>query len=221
MLSRRNAPLVFALLCAAALLWPVHAQITQPIGFINGGQTWGANTTLGNLDAFELGFKTNNIKALAIDSTQFIDSATQPRSTAFNSAAQTIGTGAFAVLTFDSEDYDVGSLHSTSSNTGRMTIPTGGDGFYLVIGQSSFGASAAGNTRALRISKNGTTNLAQQSVTQAGATLAPTLHISVLTNLVATDWVQLDIFQDSGGNLSAGSAANREVASALQIVKLW
>lgn len=37
-------------------------------GFINGGNTFGANSTLGNKDAFKLGFITNNTTAMTLDS---------------------------------------------------------------------------------------------------------------------------------------------------------
>ena len=35
------------------------------------------------------------------------------------------------LLTFSTENFDTNNFHSTSSNTGRMTIPTGGGGTYL------------------------------------------------------------------------------------------
>lgn len=44
---------------------------------------------------------------------------------AYNTAAQSIPASTNTVLTFDSEIYDTDSIHSTSSNTGRMTVPAG------------------------------------------------------------------------------------------------
>lgn len=43
-----------------------------------------------------------------------------------NSAAQAITTGTFTILTFDTETWDTASMHSTSSNTSRITVPRAG-----------------------------------------------------------------------------------------------
>ena len=58
------------------------------------------------------------------------------RCSAWNSATQSVPASTFTVLTFDSEDYDVGGLHSTVTNTSRLTVPSGGDGLYLITASS-------------------------------------------------------------------------------------
>ena len=50
---------------------------------------------------------------------------------AYNNAAQTYGSTA-TVVTFPSEEVDTNTFHSTATNTGRMTIPSGKDGKYLM-----------------------------------------------------------------------------------------
>ncbi len=42
-------------------------------------------------------------------------------------AAQTVLDSSDTRLVFDSETYDVGGLHSTTTNNGRITVPTGGN----------------------------------------------------------------------------------------------
>ena len=42
----------------------------------------------------------------------------------------------------NSEDIDSDTFHSTSTNTGRFTIPAGLDGFYLIGGHIMYAASA-------------------------------------------------------------------------------
>lgn len=54
-----------------------------------------------------------------------------PRVSVFKAAAQTFSTG-FNTLNFDSENYDTDGFHDTSTNTNRLTIPTGLAGVYLV-----------------------------------------------------------------------------------------
>ncbi len=148
-----------------------------------------------------------------------LSSATQPRAVAFNSAVQSVADSTLTVLTLDSEDVDVGGMHSTSANTSRLTVPAGAAGFYYVFGQSSFAANATG-VRGLELFKNGATALAfsQQISTGAG----PIAAFSVLWAgaLIATDYVELRAYQNSGGALNIGNAT-REYASALTAVKLW
>lgn len=45
-----------------------------------------------------------------------------------NSSFYTIATGTSTALTFDTEDYNIGAIHSTSSHPSRITIPAGGGG---------------------------------------------------------------------------------------------
>ena len=47
-----------------------------------------------------------------------------------NSTGQSLTSGANRLLTFDSEDFDTDSMHSTATNTGRITFNTAG--IYIV-----------------------------------------------------------------------------------------
>lgn len=87
---------------------------------------------------------TNGVKALGIDSTQFLDSPTQPRCSAYNNTTQSINDSTTTALALNAEDFDVGALHDNASNNTRMTIPVGGDGLYWVRGRASFAANATG-----------------------------------------------------------------------------
>src|SRR6185436_11148478 len=104
-------------------------QVTIPSGTVGAPALGVGDTDVGlyssGADALELA--TAGVKALGIDSTQFIDSPTQPRCLATNSTALTVTAGNTTALTLDSETFDVGAMHSTAVNTSRITIPTGGD----------------------------------------------------------------------------------------------
>ena len=160
-----------------------------------------------------LDFFTNSIKALGIDSTQFVDSPTQPRASVFNSAVQTLTTGSITTLTFDSEDFDVGAMHSTSSNTSRLTVPTGGDGLYLISIAVNFVSNNSGS-RIVYVKKNGSGafTITKPSV---GSGVVTSVESVFLMSLVATDYVEIQGQQDSGGNLDVTTATR------FQIVKLW
>lgn len=136
-----------------------------------------------------------------------------------NSAVQSIGTGAFAALTFDTEDSDPSNMHSTASNTSRVTIPSGKDGVYLLVGFTSFAANAVG-VRSGYFKKNGATILGPQvNYANGGAGDGVSVHCSFITALVATDYIEFFVYQNSGGNLNAGSATE-ELRSRLMVRRM-
>lgn len=147
--------------------------------------------------------------------------ASQPRAAVFNTTAQTIGTAAWTAITFNSEDIDSASMHDTSSNTSRITVPAGGDGWYLVSAIMAFQTSAAGTVRRLRIQKNGATvaNYLPEIGYPPSATLQE-LQITGALALVAGDYIELQAFQDSGGNLTTGTTAGGNPSSFI-VTKLW
>ena len=51
-------------------------------------------------------------------------------------------TGNWVAVTFDTERFDTDTIHSTSTNTSRLTINTGGK--YLIGGAVTFTANATG-----------------------------------------------------------------------------
>jgi hypothetical protein len=163
---------------------------------------------------------TAGVKALGIDSTQFIDSPTQPRCSAYNNTAQSINTATATVLALNNEDFDVGTMHDLVTNNSRVVVPTGGDGLYLVMGGTTFAANATG-TRQLLIRKNGATILAQNLVPIVSAATSLVVQASQIVVLAAADYVELTAAQTSGGALDLGSAAERAAMSHLQLVKLW
>ncbi len=161
---------------------------------------------------------TAGVKALGIDSTQFIDSPTQPRCVAFHNTTQSVSDSTATALSLNSEDIDTTTMHDTVTNNSRVTVPTGGDGFYLVIGFTSFAANAT-PYREIAIRKNGTTLLVDRLAIPSAA-VAQGETVMWMGNLVATDYVELYIVQTSGGALNVGSAT-RANSSTLSVVKLW
>jgi len=165
-----------------------------------------------------LDFTTNGTKALGITATQFISSPTQPRCIAYHSTTQSIPDSTSTMLNLNNEDVDVGSMHDTSVNNTRITVPTGGDGLYLVFGQTGFAANGTGY-REIGIRKNGGTVVVDRyCLPTAGFTT--TEGIVWMGVLAAADYVELFAQQTSGGSLNVGST-NRYDASQLYVVKLW
>jgi hypothetical protein len=70
------------------------------------------------------------------------------------SADLTLTNATWTTLTWNTEAYDTDAFHSTSTNTDRITIPTGLSGYYRF--DLSLPFYAATSTKEIRIKKNGT-----------------------------------------------------------------
>lgn len=101
------------------------------------------------------------------------------------SAAQSIGVTRVA-LDFDVEDFDTDTMHSTVSNTSRITIQTPGK--YLLLGTVSTSANATAQA-AFRV--NGTTEILLSAVGNAGASLNGGCTIAAIYSFTAGQYVEL------------------------------
>lgn len=124
----------------------------------------------------------------------------KPHARVYNTATQTLTTATNTVVTFDSERYDVGSCHSTSSNTSRLTVPSGEGGVYTIGASIGFAANATGE-RIVDILLNGTTIIARIRH-PAGAASQIDMTITTEYTLAAGDYVEVQLYQNSGGNLN-------------------
>ncbi len=154
----------------------------------------GANGTVLTADSAE----TTGLKWAAPAAASFVGCSV------YNSASQSIATNTATILTFNSEHFDSDSLHSTSTNTGRITIPAGKGGKYLVIGTTYVQADNNGTQRILRIFKNGGSGTGTRLTNQhiPPDTDVTTIITTGIFNVVAGDYFQLEAYQDSGGPLS-------------------
>jgi hypothetical protein len=121
---------------------------------------------------------------------------------------------------WNTEDADVGAMHDTATNTSRFTIPTGGDGLYLMFGAARFPAAAAG-FREVFWQKNGTTDISGPMRLAAESANEKVIGTNQLVTLAAGDYVELMALQDSGGALTINGSATRNLSGYAYIVKLW
>lgn len=125
-----------------------------------------------------------------------------------NSAVQAIATATWTSITFDTERFDTDAFHSTATNTSRLTIPT--TGYYFIGADLSLAANATGTARFCRFFLNGTTRIGGEQ----GAGYTPVagnvirFNPSTIYSLTATNYVEVQLFQDSGGNLNSEVTAN-------------
>jgi hypothetical protein len=108
---------------------------------------------------------------------------------------QNVGNNVNTVLLWDGEDFDTDGFHSTTTNTGRITIPTGKAGKYLITGLYDADNTTTG-IRSLVIRKNGTTD--EFSARVRAATEYPSVFISGVLNLAVGDYLELIAAQSSG-----------------------
>lgn len=143
------------------------------------------------------------VASAALPATELNDCFDPPRCFVYNSTNISITTsGTPQAITFDTEVEDTGAMHSTSVNTSRITVPTGGNGWYRFGGCVRFAASATGY-RELKIRANGVTDLVIQRAPNSGATDDSRVAIHGEYPLVAGDYIELVATQNSGGALNA------------------
>jgi hypothetical protein len=128
---------------------------------------------------------------------------------AYNDGTQSITNNTSTAVTFAGEEWDTHSIHSTSVNTSRFTVPSGKDGKWEFTYKALFAANATG----LRIGwlrKNGgtdTNNVIGSTCNVApNSTALATVSKTCQADLVATDYIEMFVYQNSGGSLNIGSA---------------
>jgi hypothetical protein len=131
---------------------------------------------------------------------------------AWSNANRLVGTGAWTAAIFsgvrwdDALDMGLATAFWAAGAPTRITIPVGLDGRYNIYAHAVFDASGAGVGRYIRILLNGATNI--------GGTRWPFcaaqqtwMHVSTVYDLVAGDFLEMEVFQDTGGNLNLITAA--------------
>ncbi len=118
------------------------------------------------------------------------------------SANQSITNATATAIAYNTEIFDTDGFHDNSVNNTRVTIPSGKGGKYLFTAWSNFVGNATGYRNA-ELLINGTTLTGSSGVgwtPNSGGYNAGT--IAVILNLVATDYVEVLVTQNSGGSLN-------------------
>lgn len=127
-----------------------------------------------------------------------------PSVKANRTATQSITSGTWTSVDFTAADsWDTDAFHSTTTNSTRITIPAGLGGRYAFIAQAEMATGT--NTRAMRLLVNGTT------VEKVADLFIGTSNIwagsgSLELALVASDYVELQVWQATGGALNLTKA---------------
>jgi hypothetical protein len=116
--------------------------------------------------------------------------------------SQTISNATWTAVTFDTEAVDTNAFHSTSSNTSRITIPTGYAGKYQVNYSVSYGTGSATGLRYAQIYKNGVTYVGSATVLSATTSANISANNSVIMVLAEADYIEAYIYQSSGSSMA-------------------
>jgi hypothetical protein len=112
---------------------------------------------------------------------------------------QSIANSTNVALTWNSEYFDTDGYHNNSTNTSRITIPSGKGGKYLLTGATHYSTGSTGY-RAIKFKKNGG-DFFDINYGAAGAYTG--LPITAIVELSVGDYVELITVQNSGGSLDA------------------
>lgn len=126
------------------------------------------------------------------------------------SANQTISNSVQTAVTFDVEQFDTNSFHSTSTNTSRITIPSGYAGKYLFVMKACWAASSTGNRLINYLYKN---NSEFTRVETPSTGYEPGLSLVVIADAAVNDYFEFFVLQTSGGNLNLGGSASANFTS--------
>jgi hypothetical protein len=122
----------------------------------------------------------------------------------WNSSNQSITTSVLTAVTFDTERYDNGSMHSTVTNTSRITMPS--TGVYIVGCGLDFAFNATGD-REVGIRLNGTTYIALELITASAGT-ATRPNVLATYSFSSSDYIECIAFQTSGVSLNVSSGSD-------------
>jgi len=131
----------------------------------------------------------------------------------YRSSVRSIPNSTWTAIPFDSELFDTDSIHSVSSNSTRLTCQT--KGVYTISGHVEFAEDDPPvGYRAVAIKHNGTTYIAKHD--KELCNVNPSFSITTLYNLAVNDYVELFVYQTSGGALDVNQSAQWSPHFAMQ-----
>lgn len=121
------------------------------------------------------------------------------------SAAQDhTSSGSWQTINFDAETIDTNTYHDNVTNNSRLTIPSGMGGVYLVFASIAFASTSV--TIGAKILLNGSDKFATLGI--GSSTNGNAVYIGQLITVVAGDYLQVQGYQASGGNLAFSTGAS-------------
>ena len=117
----------------------------------------------------------------------------------YDASNQSIANGVTTKVNFDTENFDTDTIHDTSTNNTRLTATTAGK--YIIVASVRWASNATGR-RSIFFLLNNATELAEKQLDEAEAAQVLTQGLVSAEDLAANDYVELLVYQDSGGALN-------------------
>lgn len=126
---------------------------------------------------------------------------------AIRSTNQSLNNSSSTTIDFTAADeFDTDGFHDPSSNSTRITIPSGLDGVYLVLGHIQYAQNSTG-VRINRILVNGSATNYRTTAAAFSTSTTAFVQVYAILELAATNYVEMDGFQTSGGALNVSTAS--------------
>jgi hypothetical protein len=132
-------------------------------------------------------------------------------------ANKTLTTSTATKVDWDSENFDTNSFHDNATNNTRLTVPTGQSGYYLITWNAVFEANTTGY-RTSQIKKNNGSPLGTGVIT--GLTTYSPAQNQLVLNLADGDYIELEVFQNSGTSIRLFCEAEWPNATLLTLMRL-
>jgi|LakMenEpi03Aug12_release.lakeMendotaPanAssembly.Ray.scaffolds.fasta_scaffold349232_2 hypothetical protein len=133
----------------------------------------------------------------------------------WKTGTMSLTSGAYTLFTFDGEYFDTDGFHSTTTNTGRLTVPTGLGGKYL-ISVNFRTASSSFTDIVCRISKNGNA-IAHYEGQTPGNSAVQSFAWAVPWDLAAGDYVEFYVYHAFGSTLNGEIDQDRRHFSIMRL----
>jgi len=117
----------------------------------------------------------------------------------YHNTTQNLSNGVSTILLFNSENSDTLGWHSTSSNTGRMTVTVTGGYVFTVFFEYSATGGGGSYRDLVEFKKNGTTVYFKTAYQDIEAQDKAYMLTTPITALSATDYMEVSVNQNSGG----------------------
>lgn len=155
--------------------------------------------------------KADKVKLDAYPDFADLEPANPVRARVFRSTNQSIATSTVTAITFDTvrvnnSGYTGGAAPWVVGSATRLTVPTGGAGFYAIGAGVLWASATGGNRRLVQLRINGTTVIAADEKTSGS--YFPTHAFATRYQLADASYVELLVFQDSGAALNVTAAGN-------------
>lgn len=134
---------------------------------------------------------------------------------AVRTSDQSIPNSTETAVTFDTEVRDDGGMYDDGGVEDRLTVPAGGDGWYVITGWGSWNTSGTGERQLIIVCYTSagagkTAGSANQGEPSNPGAIWIHQNVSMVQHLVAGDYIQLRAFQASGAALNLRSGAHLE-----------